>query len=186
MQNREAFGLAMAALGVNCRTDVTEAQLELFWRFLEDLSDADFQRAVQVHIQTSRFFPTIAELREHVTPKTNPAAEAVLAFGQVVKSGTYSPTGTRWSIRRVAELVGPIAAEAFAAAGASSAFEQEQGERDLPYLRKRFVDAYVAAAEDLRAGRPLALSSTGTVIGPGDSRVRALIASTAKSLQTPK
>lgn len=185
MQDREAFGLAMATLAVNCRTEVTGEQLELFWRFLDDLGDAEFARAVAIHLQTSRFFPTVAELREHVTPKVNFHAQAVLAFEQVVKTGVHSPVGTRWSIRTVAEVVGPVAAEAFAAAGASSAFEQEQGERDLPYLRKRFVDAYVAASEDLQAGRPLTLSSTGTVIG-ADSRVRKLISATARSLQAPQ
>ncbi len=186
-EDRARYGGALLALGVNCRQEITDAHMALFWTFLADLTIEDFERAVGLHMQASRFFPTIAELRERVTPAVNFTAEAVLALQRVIATGVHDATvGTRWTIRRVAELVGPVAAEAFAAAGGSSAFEHEQSERNLPFLRKRFVEAYVAAAVDLRAGRPLALSSIGQTIGPGDTRLRELVASTAKALQASR
>ncbi|MGH8577887.1 MAG: hypothetical protein ACREXJ_13455, partial [Gammaproteobacteria bacterium] len=88
------------------------------------------------------------------------------------------------SIRRVAEIEGPVAAEAFAAAGASSAFEREQGERDLPYLRKRFVESHVAAAEAHAKGRELAVAQVPKL--PRGSRVQQLIAETAARLSPPE
>lgn len=183
MRNWDPFAEGMAALGVNSRVEVTEAQRELYWTMLADLTDEQFQRAVLLTLQRSRWFPTIAELREAVTPHIDHAAEAVLAFDRVCKLGVHSPVGTHWSIRRVAEIEGPVAAEAFAAAGASSAFEREQGERDLPYLRKRFVDSYVAAAEAQAKGRELQSAHAPKL--PRGSRVQELIAQTAARLSPP-
>jgi hypothetical protein len=108
----------------------------------------------------------------------------VLCFDRVCKLGVHSATGTRWSIRRVAEIEGPVAAEAFAAAGASSAFEREQGERDLPYLRKRFVESYVAAAEAQAKGRELAVAHAPKL--PRGKQMQELIAQTAAKLSPPR
>lgn len=183
MRDEKAFTEAMSALGVNARIEVTDAQRELYWAMLADLSDEDFQRAVLVVLQNSRWFPTIAELREAITPHVDHQAQGVLAFERVCKLGVHDPVrGTTWTIRRVAELEGAVAAEAFAAAGASGAFERELGERDLPYLRKRFVDSYVAAAEAHAKGRELALTAGAPKL-PRGSKVRELIDRTAKRLE---
>ena len=183
MHDRAAFSDGMAALGVNARLEVSEAQRDLYWAMLADLSDDAFQRAVLLTLQQTRFFPTIAELRQAVTPHVDYKAEAVLAFDRVCKLGVHSAVGTHWSIRRVAEIEGAVAAEAFAAAGASSAFEREQGERDLPYLRKRFVDSYALAAEAQAKGRELAVAHQPKL--PRGKRVQELIAATAAKLSPP-
>jgi hypothetical protein len=166
MQDREAFVAGMAALGVNVRVAVTDAQRDLYWTMLSDLSDADFQRAVVITLNTARFFPTIAELREAVTPYNDHHAAAVMAFERILKAGEYTPTGERWTIRRVLEVAGPLGAEAFGTAGGSRAFEREQGERDLPFLRRRFVESYVLAAEAHDKGRPVALAVSQTALPP--------------------
>ena len=181
--DRARYAVAMAVLGENCRLEVSEAQLLLFWTYVPDLSIEDFERAVRLHIQTSRFFPTVAELRERVTPHVDHAAAAVLAFEAVLKTGTHdAKTGAQFSIGRVGEHVGPVAAEAFAAAGGASAFSREQDERNLPFLRKRFVESYVAAAEALRLGRPLALASANQPRLPKSNPVGQLVAQTALAL----
>ncbi len=177
MNDRSAFSEAMAALGVNFRVEVSDAQRDLYWTVLADMPDTTFQVAVRRALKRCRFFPTIAELCEQVTPTVIPAAEAAVAFDQVRKTGEYDPhIGTYWSVRRVREKLGPVAAEAFAAAGASSAFEHEQDERSLPFLRKRFIEAYVLAATALRSGRPLALATGGTLLDELDPPPRRLTA----------
>ncbi|MBA2412264.1 MAG: hypothetical protein H0V63_05495 [Burkholderiaceae bacterium] len=173
MNDRSAFSEAMAALGVNFRVEVSDAQRDLYWTVLADMPDVTFQVAVRRALKACRFFPTIAELCEQVTPTVIPAAEAAVAFEQVVKAGRYNPTiGTCWGVERVREQVGDVAAEAFVAAGASPAFESEQDTRSLPFLRKRFIEAYVLAATALRSGRPLALATGGTLIDEPEPTTR--------------
>jgi hypothetical protein len=55
----------------------------------------------------------------------------------------------------IGERFGPLAAEAFHAAGGSGAFAGEQDERNLPFLRKRFCEAYQASAEAMDRGEPV-------------------------------
>jgi hypothetical protein len=184
-EDRAQFSEAVAALGENYRQEVADAQFALFWRLLSDLSIEDFQRAVVMHIRSSRFFPTVAELRQYVTPHIDHVAAAVTAFEQVINTSTHdTKTGPRWSIRRVAEAVGPVAAEAFVAAGGSSGFEHELGERDFPFLRKRFVESYVAAAEAQALGRPLACATVRETIGAGS--LEQLVRQTSKALSLPR
>jgi hypothetical protein len=184
-EDRAEFSKAMAALGENYRQDVADAQFALFWRLLSDLSIEAFQRAVVMHIQSSRFFPTVAELRQHITPQIDHVAAAVTAFEQVIKTSTHDArTGPRWSIRRVAQAVGAVAAEAFMAAGGSSAFEHELGERDLPFLRKRFVESYVVAAEAQVQGRLLACAAVREAIGTGP--LEQLVRQTSQALSLPR
>ncbi|MGH7511523.1 MAG: hypothetical protein ACREOQ_01250 [Gemmatimonadales bacterium] len=182
--DRPRYAAAMAVLGENCRLEVTEPQLQLFWTYLQDLTIEDFERAVRLQVQTNRYFPTVSELRERVTPHIDFAAAAVIAFEAVLKTSQHdSRRGPVFSLRRVAEIVGAVAAEAFAAAGGSGAFEHGQGERDLPFLRHRFVESYVAAAEAQRMGRPLVLVSAGQL--PNASPIGHLVAETARRLEMP-
>lgn len=184
MRDRGTFVAAMGSLALNCRIEVSEQQLELYWQMLGDLSDEDFTRAVAVSLQTSRFFPTIAELRQTVTPYSSPQAEAGLAFERVSGLGQYSPQGYRWNIRIIAQVVGPCAAEAFAAAGGSRAFEQEQGERNLPFLRNRFIDAYTSAREAQRQGRELVVAGAHRL--PSGAPARSLVEATVRELSMPE
>jgi hypothetical protein len=184
-EDRAQFSKAMAALGENYRHEVADAQFALFWTVLADLSVEDFQRAVVAHIRLSRFFPTVAELRQHVTEHIDHVAAAVTAFEQVIKTSTHDArTGPRYSIRRVEEAVGPVAAEAFMSAGGPSAFAHELGERDLPFLRKRFVESYVAAAKAQAEGRPLARAAAREAIGTGP--LKQLVRQTSQALSLPK
>lgn len=183
MHDRDAFAAAMGSLAVNSRLELSEEQLALFWAMLGDLSDEDFARAVHTWINTSRYFPTIAELRQTITPYTNPHAEGTLAFDKVCDLGDYTPEGYRWRVTKIANVVGPVAAEAFLAAGGTRAFEQEQGEKNLTWLRKRFVEAYVAAFEAQRAGRQLAAAGQTRI--PSGSPVQALVDATVRELAMP-
>jgi hypothetical protein len=183
-EDRAQFSKAMAALGENYRQEIADAQFALFWSLLSDMSVEDFRRAVVMHMRSSRFFPTVAELRQQVTPHIDHVAAAVNAFEQVTKTSTHdTKTGPRYSIRRVVEAVGPVAAEAFVAAGGPNAFAYELGERDLPFLRKRFIESYVAAAEAQSQGRPLAYGRVLEAINTGP--VDRLVRQTSKALSLP-
>lgn len=184
MRDSAAFVAGLAALAVNCRVELTDPQTELYRSMLDDLSDADFARAVAACLRTSRWFPTIAELREKVSPYESPQAAAGVDFDRVRKAGRYTPVGYRWSYRDVSEQVGPIAAEAYVAAGGSSAFEQEQGETALTFLRKRFTEAYVVAFEAQRSGRTIASAESLTRL-PNASPVRDLVDATVRQLSLP-
>jgi len=127
----------------------------IYFAAMQDLELDQVRHACALAVQTLKFFPTVAELRELATPYVDREAEATLAFEAVIKMGRYTPTGPVWNIRHIAEQLGPVPAEAYVAAGATRAFAQEQGEGDLPFLRKRFVESYVAAAIAQSKGREL-------------------------------
>jgi hypothetical protein len=183
MKDRDQFAANMAALGVAFNREVGKPLLNLYWMQLEDLTDQEFAESARLAVQREKFFPPVAVLRELARPFVDPNAEAVEAFERVVKLAEHDPrTGSYWRLGRIAEEVGDIAAEAYVAAGATRAFAHELQDRDAPFLRKRFVDAYVTAWEAKRQGRKLALPESVARALPG-SPVADLVNRTAKVLQ---
>jgi len=124
--------------------DQRKARGDLYRQKLDDLTDEQWFKAVDRCLDSERFFPAIATLRGHAKPQEPTEAQAVAVFEQVIDAGEYSPHGTYWAARNIREKLGPAAAEAFGAAGGHGAFSF-MSERDLPFTRKKFVEAYTAA-----------------------------------------
>ncbi len=151
MNDRKAFAGGMALLGVTFGREVDRPRIRAYWLALSDLEDAEFQLAVAKlcagwKSSPAEMFPLPATIRAYARPYVDPAAAAVRLFDQVQRLGDYLPTGTRWSMAKIGQQLGWAAAEAFSAAGGSSAFANLT-ERDLPFVRKAFVDAYLRAAD---------------------------------------
>ena len=121
-----------------------KARGDLYRRKLDDLTDEQWMKAVNRCLDTETFFPAIATLRNYGKPPEPTEAQAVAVFEQVVECREYRPNGSIWHLRKIRETLGPAAAEGFAAAGGQAAFAW-LAERDLPFVRKNFVEAYTAA-----------------------------------------
>jgi len=121
------------------------ARGELYRRKLDDLTDAEWLKAADRCVDEHKgYFPAVALLRELAKPPAVSEAQAVTVFDQVIDAGEYNPHGTQWRVRTIREKFGPAVAEAFTAAGGQGAFAG-LSERNLPFVRKAFVEAYVAA-----------------------------------------
>ena len=66
MKDYDRFAKNMAGLGALFDKVPAEPVIELYWRTLSDLSDADFERACTLAAKRLKFFPKPAELREMV------------------------------------------------------------------------------------------------------------------------
>lgn len=150
-----ARGIAMLALGFPEREMTQEAQKargDLYRQKLDDLSDGQWLHAVDVVLEQEVYFPAIAVLRRIAAPPQLTEVQALTVFDAVVECRHYKPNGSIWITQVIREKLGPAAADAFTVAGGHGAFSM-LGERSLPFVRKAFVAAYLAAvtAEPKRA-----------------------------------
>lgn len=171
------FAAGMAALAeMFPHRTVTPELLDVYRVALRDLSDAEFQRAVETCLTESRYFPVAAVLREAARPL--PSAGAIsLLFDRIEAMAHHDPvSGPWWSLREVQERHGAAAAEAFAAAGGSSAFAAMYEGNNRAFTLKRFSEAFLEAE---RAG------VRAELVGPAPERLQGLIGATAKVLAFP-
>jgi hypothetical protein len=155
-----AFTAGIVRLQALYGVELTKAQLHVYREALGDLTDEEFTggcKAVEAHWVPAFGvkFPAPGLIRRYALPHRNRASEAGELFDQIRMAGEWAPTGSRWTVGTIGEEFGPLAAEAFHAAGGSGAFAGEQDERSLPFLRKRFCDAYQASAEAMDRGEPI-------------------------------
>lgn len=148
---RDPFLAGMRLLAATFDRELPKERIKAYALALRDMSDENFTGAVDRIVSgwkstPSEMFPLPATILAYAAPYVDRAAEAVQLFEQVRGLGDYLPTGTRWSMAKIGQQLGWAVAEAFSAAGGSSAFEHLT-ERDLPFTRKAFVDAYVRAAD---------------------------------------
>ncbi len=158
--NEIAFAEGLVRLQVLFGVELTKAQQHVYLEALSDLTDQEFTdgcRALEAHWAPAFGvkFPAPGVIRKYALPHRNRASEAGELFDRIRSAGEYTPTGSRWTVGAIGEQFGPLAAEAFHAAGGSGAFAGEQDERSLPFLRKRFCEAYVASAEAMDRGEPV-------------------------------
>ena len=144
-----ARGIAKLALAFPEREMTQAAQKargDLYRQKLDDLSDGQWLHAVDVCLDQEVFFPAIAVLRKSAAPPAQTEILAMAAFDAVIDAGEYNPYGTQWNARCIREKLGPAAADAFVVAGGHGAFAN-LGERNLPFVRRAFVEAYLAAVQ---------------------------------------
>ena len=74
-QHLRAFVTLLYGLGEAYNHPVSEVAADIYFGALEDLAFDDVRRAVATHVQTSKFFPRPADLRELVLGNTEDQAE---------------------------------------------------------------------------------------------------------------
>jgi hypothetical protein len=171
MKDRARFASTMTAMAlVLPGRPLTDPTLEVYWRVLADLTDAELERAATAILRdTSRpvFFPTPAELLLAARPR-DPAA-AMRTLDRLRLLAEYSPrVGDTWSVSRIRAELGEAAVTAYLVAGASSGMRELADPAHAPFVRNRFVAAYDEAV----ARNPLAALPAGPDHTP--ARVHAL------------
>lgn len=118
-----------------------------------------------------RWFPLAVEIQDALrefrgAPSLD--AEAVRAYERVTAAGEYTAqAGTVWTYRRVLTACGRVAADAFLAAGGSSAWVTLWRETER---RQAFCAAYLLAARQEPAGRLLPAAPAQAQITDGTSK----------------
>lgn len=126
-----------------------------------------------------RTWPSPQELIELIAPVASPALTAAEAFEQVL-AATNDPRIPIDEQRSKVQQLGAAAMRGFLAAGGMRDFRNVL-ESEVPWLRKRFVEAYELACQNADAEREATLA-----IGDADARVAALIAKTAEQRALPQ
>ncbi len=130
------------ALVATCRAEVSEALLTGYWLGLEDLHLADVQRSAVVAMRTSKFMPTVAELREIAgsgqLTLADRAQKAWVAFeSAVMRIGSY---------RSVCFDDPIVNAVVRSLGGWVGCCQRPESEFDT-FLRKDFIAAYQSLAK---------------------------------------
>ena len=65
--DKQVFGRGMTILtALYPDYELKDETMELYWSFLKDLSNLDFERAVKHHISTCKWFPKVSELLDAI------------------------------------------------------------------------------------------------------------------------
>lgn len=142
------------------------------------LSDAEFVAATTLAFDKCRWWLTVDEFVELVHAQTPIALRANEAYNAVVRAvgSCYDRNEIRWDRLNALDAV---AVRAFRATGGFRTFDNLQL-TDEPFVRRRFVEAYEAAAAHAETQEAAALALT-----EADPRVRELIAGTANARSLP-
>ena len=117
------------------RQVVTADMVALYQRELADLQPAALDRAVRVAIRTGRYFPTIAELREHAAEFTTGLPSEHAALAQIDARIAWA----RVSVGQPPPPVHPLVADALAVVGGYAALR----DTDTPAVaRGQFARIY--------------------------------------------
>lgn len=149
----------------------------LYIAALDDLTFAQIRAGVLKCMNTAKFFPTIAEIREAAEQMTdhangNDKPDAGAAWGEVMKfimrRGPYDDRPFPWSCEEVHEAVKRI--------GAMTLFEMEND--DVPTVRAQFRQIYQGVLRDKKERKTMDM--IGRRLGKDFT---ALIENTAKKLE---
>jgi len=156
LDHRRLFAAGLTALGVTFNREVSRPMLSVYFDALRDLPLADVQSAI-IRIrdgwtpQPNEMFPVPSTIRRHAQPYVDAAAEAGRLFDRIEAETDRRTSATAWGIVRIGSELGWAAAEAFAACGGSSAFGTLT-DRDRPFTRRAFADAYQRAHQAAAKG----------------------------------
>lgn len=156
MKASEANALVAVLKAAYPRQELGEDTVGLYERALADVPAAAGRAAVEQHIATSRWWPTIAELRELVaeTRLSLPTAEAALAEVRKALQGYGAHEVPPWSCPEVAEAVGVIGWSNWCLSDHPAS------------TRARFLEAY----QTVRRRSLEQAQRTGLQLLPGESR----------------
>jgi hypothetical protein len=157
-------------------------QVEYHRQLSAQLSTQQFVAAATLVFNTwsadFRNWPSPAQIVELITPTAKPALSAAEMFEKVLSAtndGVSKPNEQRIKV----QMLGAAAVRAFHAAGGMRDF-RDVLEVNVPWLRKRFVEAYELACENADAERAATLA-----LNDADTRVAQLIGSIAQAKTMP-
>jgi hypothetical protein len=142
MTQGETLAIVSQLVGAYSR-DLTEATLEIYCQDLCDLAPDTLMRAVVQLRRTSKWLPTIAEIRAAVVDQATDFPSPAVAWDTVVarmrKLGTYRPPGRGSGdpVFRALELCGDW---------------ESCCQEDATWLRKRYVEIYEQLVTEARHG----------------------------------
>lgn len=126
-----------------------------------------------------RTWPSTKQIVELIAPVPKPSLGGLEAFEKVLAL-TNDPRIERPAQLEAIQNLGALTMRAFRAAGGFRDF-QNVLEADVPWVRKRFVEAYQAAAESA-----IAESQATLALEEADEKTRGLIAQLARAKQMPE
>lgn len=183
MIDKQVFGHQMAVLGDRIGRQLHNATLREYYTHLSAaLTTEQFVAATTLvfHAMSAAYrnWPSPAEIIELVSPVARPALAASEMFERVLETMT-DPRIAPHDQRQRIQLLGAAAVRAFHASGGARDFRNVL-EVDVPWLRKRFVEAYESACEHATAERVAALA-----LNDAEARVAALISAVATAKAMP-
>lgn len=167
----ERFKAVLATLAIALPgREQSDALRDVYWRVLAGLTDEQLEAAAAKALRSCRFFPTPAELLELAQPR-NLEAEAGRVFERVKALADYSPQcGPIWSETKIRLALGDAVADAYQAAGGSSAMMRG----DEVWTRKAFVASYAEHPPEANPLLRLGSGETKTLPPVRDERVEGL------------
>lgn len=183
MIDRTEFAKVMGVFADRIGRPLAPATAEVYFETLgEALTTEEFVAGARIVFRAHTFntWPAPQQFIDAVRPGQDPALAGAEMFEDVVKAvgSMYDDHNAR--VQRLAAL-GPIAERAYRAAGGYRDFVNVL-EKDRPFLRNRFVEAFVAATEEqTRHGQALAALDRGAL----DPVVENLVTGTVKKLARP-
>ena len=163
MIERAEFAKVMGAFADRIGRALSPPTAEMYLELLgESLTTEEFLAGARIVFRAHTFntWPAPQQFIDAVKPPTPVGLDAAEMFERVTKAvGTvYDNEGRR---ERLA-LLGPVAERAYRAAGGARQFLNVL-EKDAPFLRKRFMEAYEGAVESAKLnGDAAAALSAGT------------------------
>jgi len=155
-----------------------------YFRALEsELTTKQFIGAATLAFRTwpaeYRNWPSPQQLVEMVRPVAAPSLSGPEAFEKVLAIANRHPQMPEYATRRTdIQVLGAATLRAFVAVGGFRELTNVALDQ-VPWIRKRFVDAYDAACENAEAEKAADLA-----LASADERMRQLVASTADALPT--
>lgn len=71
----QEFAKNMTIMGIAYNKEFTQEQVEIWYKFFKDTDDRDFRKAVSRLIETSKFIPSIAEIKQEIAQLNTPALQ---------------------------------------------------------------------------------------------------------------
>lgn len=182
--DKEIFLQKMALLAGHIGRELeAPVQAEYYRALSADLTTEQFVAAMALAFRSwdaaYRNWPSPDQLIELVTPVAAPALSGAEAFERVLEIAGRHTSNPRFALRRDDIMaLGAVPYRAFHAAGGLREMSQPL-EAEIPWIRKRFVDAYQAACENADAERVASLA-----LASASDAVAAIVTSTAGTLST--
>ena len=154
---REEFANGMAFMATIYSKDMTAEQVGIWYSFFENDSFEEFQRAVRKLAVSTKFFPSIAELKEAIAED----AVGMLSADQAWDKVLYAVRRYGWCNAETAMKILPAAAQL--TVNHLGGFKRICESEDLEWTRKDFIKAY-----DANKNREQLNYTTGTLISLAD------------------
>lgn len=147
MASKQAVANAMVGLAANYNRDLAPELVGIWLKALADVTDESLDRAVQRIVAQSRFFPSVAEVREKAGANFKPKPDTEGIVAAIWSLASYHPQygTTPPSVGLVREKLGETIAQAYGLVGANRMFGGNETGRDI--ARREFARDLEVASE---------------------------------------